>query len=110
MFAIIYPSPADSPTGFAKVRLHRTRTVDARRQVHNRLHWLADSRDFTRDDYDRATMDGARLVASKQRDLQIAAEVLGLPFGAILSERPQTGPLASRREQILDRVRAEKAR
>lgn len=108
MFAIIYPDPLDSPTGFAKVRLHRGRCCDDQ-GCRNVLYWLADSREFTRDDYDRAFMDGARIVATKQRDLQIAADALRIPFEAILSERPYTGPLASRKDQILERVQERNA-
>lgn len=110
MYAIIYPNPAHSPTGWAKVRLHRIREQDSAGKVQWRIRWLDPSRDFTRDDYEAAHSLGARIVCSHQRDAQITAETLRIHYDEILPERPQTGDLAPGKDKLLANVRARAAR
>ena len=110
MYAIIYPNPAQSPTGWAKVRLHRISEQDSTGKVQWRIRWLNPSRDFTRADYEAAHALGARVVCSEQRDAQITAEVLRIHYDEILPERPQTGPLAPGKDRLIESIRARAAR
>lgn len=110
MYAIIYPNPAHSPTGWAKVRLHRVcdKTPDGKVSWH--IRWLEPSRDFTRDDYEAAHAIGARIVCSVQRDAHITAEALRIHYDEILPERPQVGDLAPGKDKLIENVRARAAR
>lgn len=111
MYAIIYPNPAQSPTGWAKVRLHRISRTTPDGKVLWRIRWLLDpTRDFTRADYDAAHAMGARIVCSVQRDAHITAEALRIHYDEILSERPQVGDLAPGKDKLIENVRARAAR
>ena len=110
MFAIIYPNPKQSPTGWAKVRLHRVCDKTPDGKVSWRIRWLDPSRDFTRADYDAARALGARIVCSTQRDAHITAEALRIHYDEILPERPQVGDLAPGKDKLIENVRARVAR
>ena len=110
MYAIIYPNPALSPTGWANVRLHRVCDKTPDGKVSWRIRWLDPSRDFTRDDYETAHALGARIVCSVQRDAHITAEALRIHYGEILVARPQTGDLAPGKDKLIENVRARAAR